>query len=72
VAPAAVAVNADDVDLRLWLLGGRRAAVELEEALRFLGALEIAEERLHTRQAPRRPWRTASSPLRAGEGGSSD
>jgi hypothetical protein len=40
VAPAAAVVNAGDVDLRLWLLGGRRAAVELEEALRFIGALE--------------------------------
>jgi hypothetical protein len=31
VAPAAAAGNAGDVDPRLRLLGGRRAAVELEE-----------------------------------------
>jgi hypothetical protein len=31
VAPAAAAGNAGDKDLRLWLAGGWRAAVELEE-----------------------------------------
>jgi hypothetical protein len=49
VALAAAAGNAGDVDLRLWLVGGRRAAVELEEALRCHGALEIVAERLRPR-----------------------
>jgi hypothetical protein len=44
VAPAAAAGNSGEVDLRRWLMGGGELRCNLEEALRFLGALEIAEE----------------------------